>query len=48
VGVRVGVAYSRSKFALRARLRNRNLRSQFSILDSVTAIPTPPQLFPIP
>jgi len=34
VGVRVGVAYSRNKLALRARLRNLNLRSQFSIFDS--------------
>jgi len=34
VGVRVGVAYSRNKLALSARLRNLNLRSQFSILDS--------------
>jgi len=30
VGVRVGVAYSRNKLALRSRLRNLNLRSQCS------------------
>jgi len=34
VGVRVGVAYSRNKLALRLRLRNLNLKSQFSIFDS--------------
>jgi len=34
VGVRVGVAYSRNKLALRTRLRNLNLRSHFSIFDS--------------
>jgi len=34
VGVRVGVAYSRNKRALHSRLRNLNLRSQFSIFDS--------------
>jgi len=34
VGVRVCVAYSRSKLALRTRLRNLNLKSQFSILNS--------------
>jgi len=34
VGVRVDVAYSRKKFALRTRLRNLNLRSHFSIFDS--------------
>jgi len=28
------VAYSRNKLALRARLRDLNLKSQFSILDS--------------
>jgi len=33
VGVRVGVAYSRNKLALRARLRILNLRSQFSIFN---------------
>jgi len=31
---RVGVAYSRNKLALRIRLRNLNLKSQFSIFDS--------------
>jgi len=30
----VGVSYSRNKLALRARLRNLNLRFQFSIFDS--------------
>jgi len=30
----VGVAYSRNKFALRIRLRNLNLKSQFSIFGS--------------
>jgi len=34
VGVRVGVAYSRNKLALRKRLRSLNLRSQFFIFDS--------------
>jgi len=34
VGVRVGVAFSRDKLALRSRLRDLNLKSQFSILDS--------------
>jgi len=34
VGVRVGVEYSRNKLALRTRLRNLNLKSQFSIFDS--------------
>jgi len=34
VGVRVGVAYSRGIFALRTRLRNLNLKSQFSIFDN--------------
>jgi len=34
VNVRVGVAYSRNKLALRTRLRNLNLKSQFSIFDS--------------
>jgi len=34
VGVRVGVAYSRKKLALRSRLRNLNLRFPFSIFDS--------------
>jgi len=34
VDVRVGVAFLRNKFALRARLRNLNLRSHFSIFDS--------------
>jgi len=29
-----GVAHSRRKFALRTRLRNRNIKSQFSIFDS--------------
>jgi len=33
-GVRVGVAYSRNKLALRSRLRNLHLRSPFSIFDS--------------
>jgi len=33
VGVRVDVAYSRNKLALRTRLRNPNLQSQFSIFD---------------
>jgi len=32
--VRMGVAYSRNKLALRARLLNLNLRSQCSIFDS--------------
>jgi len=34
VGVRVGVAYSRNKLALRSRLRNLNLKSQTSTFDS--------------
>jgi len=34
VHVRVGVAYSRNKLALRTRLRNLNLISHFSIFDS--------------
>jgi len=34
VGVRVGVAYSHNKRAARTRLRNSNLRTQFSIFDS--------------
>jgi len=34
VDVRVGVAYSRKKLALRTRLRNLNLKSQFSVFDS--------------
>jgi len=34
VGVRVGVAYSRKKLALRTSLRNLNFRSYFSIFDS--------------
>jgi len=34
VGVRVGVASSRNKLALRLRLRNLNLKSQISIFDS--------------
>jgi len=34
VGVRVGVAYSRDKLAVRIRLRNLNVRSQFSIFYS--------------
>jgi len=34
VGVRVGVAYSRNKLALGTKLRNLNLRAQFSIFDS--------------
>jgi len=34
VGVRVGLAYSRNKLALRTRLRNLKLKSQFSIFDS--------------
>jgi len=34
MGVTVGVAYSRTKLALSTRLRNLNLRSQFSIFDS--------------
>jgi len=32
---RVGVPYSRNKLALRTTLQNLNLRSQFSIFDSV-------------
>jgi len=32
VGVRVGVAFSRNKLALRTRLRNLNLKSKFTIL----------------
>jgi len=38
VGVRVGVAYSRTKHALVTRLRNLNLKSQFSIFDSFRGI----------
>jgi len=34
MGVRVGVANSRNKLALRTRLRNLNLRSHFSVFDS--------------
>jgi len=34
VGVRVSVAYSRNKLALRKRLRNLNLKSLISIFDS--------------
>jgi len=34
VGVRVGVAYSCNKLALRTKLRNPNLKSQFSLFDS--------------
>jgi len=34
----VGVTYSRYKLALRARLRNLNLKSQFSIFDSFRGI----------
>jgi len=34
VGVRVCVAYSRNKLALRTRVRNLNLRSHFCIFDS--------------
>jgi len=30
VGVKVGVAYSRNQLALRTRLRNLNLKTQFS------------------
>jgi len=33
VGVRVGVAYSRNKLALRTRVRNLSLKSQFSIFE---------------
>jgi len=33
VSVRVGVAYSRNKLALRTRLQNLNLKSQISIFD---------------
>jgi len=33
VGVREGLAYSRNKLALRSRIRNLNLKSQFSIFD---------------
>jgi len=36
--VRVGVAYSRNKLALGTRLRNLNLRAQFSIFDSIRDI----------
>jgi len=38
VGVKVGGEYSRNKLALRARLRNLNLKSQFSIFDSFRGI----------
>jgi len=34
VGVRVGVSSTRNKLVLRRRLRNLNLKSQFSIFDS--------------
>jgi len=34
VGVRVGVAYSCNKLTLRTRLRNINLKSEFSFFDS--------------
>jgi len=34
VGVKVGVAYSRNKHALRLRVRNLNLKSLFFIFDS--------------
>jgi len=34
VGVKAGVAYLRNKPALRTRLRNLNMKSQFSIFDS--------------
>jgi len=34
VKVRVAVAYSRNKLALRTRLRNLNLKSQFFVFDS--------------
>jgi len=34
VDIRVGVAYSRNKLALRTRLRNPNLRSHFSIFNN--------------
>jgi len=34
VGIRVGVAYSRNKLALRTSLRNLNLKSHFSIFNS--------------
>jgi len=34
MGVRVIVAYSRNKLALRTRLRNQNLKSKFSTFDS--------------
>jgi len=34
VGVRVGVAYPGSKLTLQTRLRNLNLKSQFSIFHS--------------
>jgi len=33
VGVEVGVAHSREKLAMRTRLRNLNLKSQFFIFD---------------
>jgi len=36
--VRVGVAYSRNKLALRTRPRNLKLRSLFTIFDSFRAI----------
>jgi len=38
MGVRVGVAYLRNKPALRIRLQNLNLKSQFSIFDSIRVI----------
>jgi len=34
VGVKVSVAYSRNKLALRTRLRNLNLKTQLSIFES--------------
>jgi len=34
VGIKVGVAYTRTKLALPTRLRNLNLNSQLSIFDS--------------
>jgi len=35
MGVREGMAYSRNKLAMRAKLRNLNLKSQFLIFDSL-------------
>jgi len=37
VGVRVGVAHSRNKLALRTRLRNLNPNSLYLILSEITA-----------